>query len=382
MAEGSPTPLFTSAQRRVLAAALVLLGGAAAVATVIAGLFLLGWLGGYFAGVLWPLAVAGVLALILRPIVALFEVRLRLSRLAAVTLLFGIFLLGAAGLLVLAVPPVVDQILDFIAYAPTLWTNAQAYFHQHYPQWVALVDRQLANPVVRQVADHLGEELRTMLTHTLPSLKAAGGGLLGLVAFATHLAIVPVYLFFFLLARGGSVEALRPHLPFLKKETQDDALFLLREFVGIVESFFRGQLVIGLIMGVLLATGFSLIGLRFGLLVGLVAGILNIVPYLGTIIGLGVAVPLALLQSDGGWRLVLLVLLVKLVVQLVEGWLLTPKIMGERTGLHPVTIIVAIFFWGTAFHGVLGMLFAIPLTAFVVTAWRLVKHKYFGAAAG
>jgi predicted PurR-regulated permease PerM len=74
-----------------------------------------------------------------------------------------------------------------------------------------------------------------------------------------------------------------------------------------------------------------------------------------------------------------LVLLVKLTVQNIEGWFLTPKIMGDRTGLHPVTIIVAIFFWGTAFKGILGMILAIPLTAFFVTAWRFVKWRYFHA---
>ena len=104
-------------------------------------------------------------------------------------------------------------------------------------------------------------------------------------------------------------------------------------------------------------------------------------PYLGSITGLAVTLPLAFLQPGGGWRLVGLVLLVKIVVQAVEGWVLTPKIMGDRTGLHPVTIIVAIFFWGTAFDGVLGMLLAIPLTAFFVTAWRLAKQKYFSAPA-
>ena len=90
-------------------------------------------------------------------------------------------------------------------------------------------------------------------------------------------------------------------------------------------------------------------------------------------------VPLAFFQPGGGWQLLGLVLLVKTIVQLIESWVITPKVMGERTGLHPVTIIVAIFFWGTAFGGVLGMLLAIPLTAFFVTAWRLAKQKYFAA---
>ena len=175
----------------------------------------------------------------------------------------------------------------------------------------------------------------------------------------------------------GMAPRLGAHLPFLGPDLREDVLFLLHEFVAIVESFFRGQLIIGLIMGVLLAIGFSVIGLNFGLFIGLALGVLNIVPYLGTILGLAGALPLAFLHDGGGWTLVGLVLLVKVIVQAIEGWFLTPKIMGERTGLHPVAIMVAIFFWGTAFGGVLGMLLAIPLTAFFVTAWRLARRKYF-----
>jgi len=161
---------------------------------------------------------------------------------------------------------------------------------------------------------------------------------------------------------------------------REDVVFLVGEFVSIVEAFFRGQLLIALAMGVLLALGFSLIGLKFGLALGLVLGVLNVIPYLGSILGLAVALPLAFFQApDGGWLMVGLVLLVKGVVQTIEGWVLTPRIMGRQTGLHPVTIIFAVFFWGTALGGLLGMLLAIPLTAFVVTAWRLVRRKYFGS---
>jgi predicted PurR-regulated permease PerM len=219
------------------------------------------------------------------------------------------------------------------------------------------------------------------MVQTLPSLRAAGIGVLGAAAFLAHLAIVPVYLFFFLLSRGGSGGAFERQLTFLSPGLRQDVIFLGREFIGIIVAFFRGQLLIALIFGGLLALGFSVVGLKFGLFLGLALGVLNIVPYLGTILGLLITLPLAFLQPEGGWQLVGLVLLVYLIVQVLEGWVLTPKIMGDRTGLHPVTIIVAIFFWGTAFGGVLGMLFAIPLTAFIVTLWRLLRHKYFEPAA-
>ncbi|MBP9913708.1 MAG: AI-2E family transporter [Opitutaceae bacterium] len=370
---------LTGSQRRVIGFALTLTALLASATLLVLAFIALGRLAAFFSGVLWPLALAGVLALMLRPLVELFEVRLKIRRLAAVILLYGLVGLVLWGALLLVLPPLIDQLINFIVYLPTFWHNATQYVDRNYPDWIALINRQLANPMIRQVVDNLNLELKSVLTSALPSLKAAGIGALGVFTFSAHLAIIPIYLFFFLLSRGEPTKNLGGHLAFLGKNVQDDIIFLVREFIGIVVSFFRGQLLIGLIMGVLLALGFSLVGLKFGLFIGLALGVLNIVPYLGTIIGLAVTLPLAFFQQDGGWKLVALVLVVKIIVQNIEGWFLTPKIMGDRTGLHPVTIIVAIFFWGTAFGGVLGMLFAIPLTAFFVTLWRLLRHKYFGA---
>ncbi len=141
-------------------------------------------------------------------------------------------------------------------------------------------------------------------------------------------------------------------------------------------SFFRGQLIIAFLQGVLFAIGFSLVGLKFGFVLGLVLGLLNIIPYLGSMVGLGVTLPLAYFQQGGGWGTLIGVIVVFTLVQLIEGYLLTPKIMGDRTGLHPMAIIVAIFFWGSALSGILGMILAIPLTAFLVVFWRLAKERY------
>ncbi len=108
-------------------------------------------------------------------------------------------------------------------------------------------------------------------------------------------------------------------------------------FLGYVSAFFQGQLIIALCMGILYAISFMLIGLDFGVLAGLVLGLLNIVPFLGSLIGLLVVLPMAYLQPDGGVELLFLAGLVFAGVQLVESWLLTPKIMANRSGLHPVT---------------------------------------------
>jgi predicted PurR-regulated permease PerM len=371
------TPLLTDTQRRIVGTSLTLAAFLGAIALLITAIIVLGRLMGFFSGVLWPLAVAGVLALILRPLVEIVARRLKLRRLTSVVLLYGIFVLLAGGALILFLPPLIDQLINFIGYVPTLWEKAYDYVTLHYPQWIALVQHQLDNPSVRKIVDAIAAESKTIFTHAVPSVRAAFGGMLGVVGFITHIAIIPVYLFFFLLMRGEPTRNLGRHLPFLRPHVRDDVVFLASEFVSIIESFFRGQLLIALCMGVLFALGFSIVGLKFGLFIGLALGLLNIVPYLGTILGLAIALPLAFFQSpDGGWKMVGLVLIVKAIVQCVESWILTPKIMGHQTGLHPVAIIVAVFFWGTAFGGVLGMLLAVPLTAFFVTVWRLAKMKY------
>lgn len=386
MAEDSPSAasasLLSPIQRRIVGFALTFL------ALALSGWLVIKLIGGtldlvvFFSGVLWPLITAGVMALVLLPLVRLLEARLNGRRIAAVIVIYGAFLIAVTGLMIAVVPPVVSQLLDFVSFLPALWERVVAYTELNYPQWVELAQRYLANPSIKSAVNNLLHEAQSLVTHAIPSLKAAGSGALSVFGFFTSLAIIPIYLFFFLLSSGDPTKNLDDHLSFLKPGLRHDIVFLVREFIAIVVSFFRGQLIIGLIMGVLLAVGFTIIDLRFGLFIGLMLGILNIIPYLGTIIGLSVALPLAFFQPGGGLQLVGLVVLVLVIVQNIEGWYLTPKIMGDRTGLHPVTIIVAIFFWGTALGGILGMILAIPLTAFFVTAWRLAKRKYLPMLSG
>jgi predicted PurR-regulated permease PerM len=373
------TPLLNPAQRRLVGFALSF----AAVVAIAILLYLifegLARFIGNFSPVIWPLAVAGILALVLRPVVALFEKHLRIRRAMGVVLLYGLFLLLVAGLIFAIVPALVSQILDFISYLPSLWQQSVKWGEQHFPDWLAVARRYLAHPSVRALADSLTQQAQDLAGQLAPSLKKAGAGLFGLFGFTASLAIIPVYLFFFLLTDEHPTARLPAQLTFLRKEYRDDLVFLLSEFLDILVAFFRGQLLIGLIMGILLATGFSIAGLKFGLALGLLIGFLNIVPYLGTMLGLSVVLPLAFFQSDGGWGLFAACVGVFIAVQATESWLLTPRIMGRRTGLHPVVIIIAVFFWGQALGGILGMVLAVPLTAFFVTTWRLLRRKYFGA---
>lgn len=370
-------PFLSPAQKRVIGFALGLGAFMASGALLVILVIVLGRLIGTFSSVIWPLAAAGILAMILRPVVGLFERRLRLSRSVSTILLYGLVTIAFTGVLLTFVPSLVRQAVDFINSAPELWARAVAAFHEQYPDWSELYQRAMANDTLRQIVEGAITQVRTVAMAILPNLKSAGGTVVGMVGFIANLAIVPVYLFFFLQSDEDPTHSLQDNLPFLKDETRHDVVFLVREFISIVVAFFRGQLVIGMIMGVLLATGFSIVGLQFGIVVGLAIGLLNVVPYLGTILGLSIVLPMAYFQNDGGFLTLALCLLVFILVQMLEGYVLTPRIMGRQTGLHPVTIIIAIFFWGTALEGILGMVLAIPLTAFLVTAWRLAKRKYF-----
>ncbi|MBK8475924.1 MAG: AI-2E family transporter [Opitutaceae bacterium] len=371
-----PAPLLSSTQRKIVGFACALL--ATLVICFLLALLIVGLARalGIFSPVLWPLAVAGVVALVLQPVVTLMETRLKVRRLTAVVLLYGAFVLALLGIAVAVTPVIVAQTLDFIHTLPRLWEQVSTYAQAHYPKWIAYSREQMENPTVKQFVEGVAAQVQDLLATVLPGMKAALGQIRGAVGALVGLALVPVYLFFFLRSTSDAFGHLRGLLPFLRDDLRDDIVFLVREFVGIVVAFFRGQLLIGLVMGVIFAIGFSIAGLKAGLVIGLVMGLLNIIPYLGTMIGLSIALPLAFFQPEGGLWLLGTVLAIFAGVQALEGWFLTPRIMGRQTGLHPVAIIVAILFWGIALDGLLGMVLAIPLTAFFVTAWRLVKHKY------
>ena len=108
-------------------------------------------------------------------------------------------------------------------------------------------------------------------------------------------------------------------------------------------------------------------------------GLLNIIPYLGTMLGIITVLPIAYLQDGGGITKIALCALVFAIGQLLTDYVFTPKIMGDKTGMGPMLLIFSVFFWGAALGGLLGMILAIPLTAFFLVFWRLAREKYLPA---
>lgn len=376
MSEKHPSPLFQPWQKKILAAALSVLAAAFLIAIVVYFFTLLGQALSTFSHVLWPLAVAGILALMLRPAARYLEQRGNLSPPLAVTVLYAAVVTVLGVVSWLTIPVLVQQIGDGLRSLPELFERAWSALENRFPETAEKGQNLLDFEKLEESLSLLMESGQEWLSTVGHLTVSAGARLWGVVSLITGLAIIPIYLFFFLQSDKEPTSGLNKHLSFLPDGIREDLIFLIREFIAIVISFFRGQVLIGLIMAVLLAIGFSVLGLKFSLIIGLTLGILNIIPYLGTILGFVITIPLALFQPDGGVWLALSVGGVFVVVQAFESWFLTPRIMGQRTGLHPVVIIIAIFFWGTALGGILGMVLAIPLTAFFVIFWRLLRQKY------
>ena len=329
-----------------------------------------------FSSVFLPLFVAVILALVMRPVQQVFQERMRLPPAASVAAVFIAAVLPLAMFLWFFGALAVSQLTELARKLPELTSQAQAFVATHWPQVEKLWDQYgMAGRVqefLSQEADSIVNAVRSMTR----SAFSAGASAFRSVAAALSWFVLPVYLAFFLMTPPFPRKDWAELLPFLKEDTRKDVVYLVREFINIIVSFFRGQLIVALGQGILFAIGFALVGLQHGFIIGLLLGFLNIIPYLGSMLGLAIALPLAFFQADGGAVRLGLVMVVFVIVQLIEGYYLTPKVMGERTGLHPLMIIVALFFWGTAFDGIAGMILAIPLTAFLVVFWRLVKAKY------
>lgn len=362
----------TVAAAATIAAAAVILAAAAALFWAVGAFF------AAFSSVFLPLAVAAVLAFVLRPWYELLHERLRFPKILAVATVLLSLLLPIAGFAWFFGAMAASQIDELFEALPGAWDRFVAWMAEISPVVTEFLE---TNPVAIRVQDALeGGDSNLFASFGIVGdtaveiLQGIGAGIASLLAWA----VLPVYLCFFLVVEPDRLRKLDHLFPFLKADTRADVIYLIQEFIDILVAFFRGQLVIAFLQGALFAVGFSAAGLRYGLVLGLLLGFLNIIPYLGSIVGLAAALPTAFWQQGGGLRLVIWVVAVFALVQLVEAYVLTPRIMGDRTGLHPMAIIVAVFFWGSALNGIAGMILAIPLTAFLVVFWRLARDRYIG----
>ena len=206
------------------------------------------------------------------------------------------------------------------------------------------------------------------------AMKAGLGVLKYIIGMLSWLVTLIFFVFFLVRPSMTGKDYVR-ELPFLKEPTKDFVAKQIDAFTDILVNFFQRQVVICLIEGLLYGMGFMLVGLPYGFLLGFTLGVLNLVPFLGTVVCLPLVLPISYFGDGGSVYRLIGVLSVWLAGQFLDGYLITPKIQGDKTGLGYAGVIFSFFFWGLVFQSMLGLLLAIPLSAFCVVLWRALKEK-------
>jgi predicted PurR-regulated permease PerM len=265
----------------------------------------------------------------------------------------------ASAAVVAANPTVSPAARETISPASTTLTSAD---RQRIQEWV-----QKQMPNLERQLPYLSERIWTLLKQSI-------GGFLGVTGFLLSLVMVPIYLFFLLKESPAIERRWREYLPLRNSPLKDEVAAVLSQINNYVIAYFRGQLLVCLIDGLLIGTALFCMGLNFAPLVGLLVVVLTMIPYIGIVLCWVPAVLIAAAQW-GDWTHPLIVTGVFLLVQNLEAIFIAPRIVGNSVGLHPMTVIVSIFIWGLLIGGLLGPILAVPLTA---TAKVLLARYVWG----
>jgi len=318
--------------------------------------------------ILLPFVAGLALAYLLAPLADRLE-RLGINRALATLLIVGAIVLTFILLALLLVPILLEQAAALIAGIPTYVARMQALLSDSGPPWLRqfLSGGDASKTITQLVTQGTGYMATLML-----SLWAGGKAL---ASFISVLVIMPVVTFYLICDWHEMVAILDGWVPPQYRETVHR---LVGEIDAAISGFVRGQTGVCLIIGIFYAVALSLIGLNFGLLIGVTAGVLTFMPYVGSMTGLLIAASVAVEQFWPQWTSIAGVLGIFLVGQFVEGNVLGPKLVGDRVGLHPVWLIFALFAFGYLF-GFVGLLIAVPLAAAIAVLSRFGLSRYFAS---
>ena len=266
-------------QQQTIASALTVIAGLVIVAAVLGLFWVLAVFVSTFSHVLLPLAVAGIGALVFQPYYNWLRIRLPMPLAVAALFLsvlipIGLFV-GFFGVVI------VRELVGLFAEIPAWWDRLLQFCEEYWPEVKGFFTEHPVGQKLTEMLRGAGPMVSAALEHFASTSVAAGTSVAGWTGALLSWAVAPVYFVFILTMKRKDVSRLEDYLPFLKPDTRQDVVFLVREFVNIVVAFFRGQFIIAFLQGVLLAIGFSLVGLKYGLVLGFLLGFLNVIPYLG-----------------------------------------------------------------------------------------------------
>jgi predicted PurR-regulated permease PerM len=320
--------------------------------------------------ILLPFVAGGVLAYLFNPLASRLE-RLGANRLAASLVIIGLFVLSFVVLLLLIVPILAGQLAAFIDNVPAYVRRLQSLLAD--PDWPWL--KQLLGDNLSNVEAPMGDLVTQGARWLTAFLRSLWSGGQALISIFSLVVVTPVVAFYLLYDWDRMIRAADAWVPLRQRATVRQ---LAWEIDRAIAGFLRGQSGVCLILGSFYAVGLTLAGLNFGLLIGLVSGLITFVPYVGSMTGLVLATGVAVAQFWPSWGAIVAVVSIFFVGQFFEGYILAPKLVGESVGLHPVWLMFALFAFGYLF-GFVGMLLAVPLAAALAVVVRFALRRYLAS---
>lgn len=320
--------------------------------------------------VLMPFIAGLILAYVANPLTHRFE-RMGMNRTFAVTSVFLVLLVVLALSLLILVPMIVQQVKQLADAVPAIFNWIESALAPRLQEWVGYDLRtELAD--IKQVFADNWRDAGGYVAQALGQLGRSG---MALISWVTYVSLIPVVTFYLLLDWQRLVDNVAALIP---RPWIDDASRLARRCNEVLSAFLRGQLLVMLCLGGIYALGLSLLGLNVGLIIGVIAGLASIVPFLGFIVGMSIALAVALFQIGTLWSIIGVVG-VFAIGQVVESVVLQPKLLGDKIGLHPVAVIFAVLAGGKLF-GFMGVLLALPAAAVVMVLLRELLERYKNSA--
>jgi predicted PurR-regulated permease PerM len=316
--------------------------------------------------ILLPFVIGMAIAYLLDPLANQLSKRC-IGRMLAASLIVGGFVVALALLVLLIAPVLASQSSAFIDNAPAYALRLQTFVGDPSHPWI----KRIVGDNLTGAGDLMNQTVG-YLTGLLASLWAKGQALISIFSL---LIITPVVAFYLICDWDRMVAAVDLLVPVPQRET---VRRLGREIDATIAAYVRGQSGLCLILGSYYATGLTFAGLSFGLLIGVISGLISFIPYVGSLTALVLSLSVALAQFAPDWTRIVIVAGIVLFGQFLEGNVLAPKLVGESVGLHPVWLMFALFAFGYLF-GFVGLLLAVPLAAGAGVLIRFALARYLAS---
>ncbi|TKT81384.1 AI-2E family transporter [Aquamicrobium sp. LC103] len=334
-----------------------------------AAVFFIGFLY-VFSSILLPFLAGMILAYFLDPVADRLE-KLGFSRLWATVFILVMFIIVLVLALIIFVPILASQMADFIGRVPDYLSRLQNLFTGIDPEWLSNTIG-VEPAALRDGLNSLLTQGAGFITTLFQSIWSSGKTLIDIAGL---FVITPVVAFYMLLDWDKMVAKVDSWVP---RDHVSTVRQIAKDVDVAVAGFVRGQGTLCLILGVMYAVGLTLVGLNFGLLIGLFAGLISFIPYVGSLVGLVLSVGVAIVQFWPEWHWVVAVAVVFFGGQFIEGNILQPNLVGKSVGLHPVWLMFALFAFGSLF-GFVGLLVAVPAAAAVGVLTRFALSRYLAS---